>query len=85
MPWESDERVWNCLVELQTCTTDEESGLQWFCEVLEKHALSIDFQENLLTKKITKVWPSSMSQTAWRCFKQLFVHVNLNQKKLKHL
>ena len=21
----------------------------------------------------------------WRCFKQLFVHVNLNQKKLKHL
>ena len=21
----------------------------------------------------------------WRCFKQLLVHVNLNQKKLKHL
>ena len=59
--------------------------MQWFCEVLEKRALSVDFQENLLTKKITKVWPSSMSQTTWRCFKQLFVHVNLNQKKLKHI
>ena len=59
--------------------------MQWFCEVLEKRALSVDSQENLLTKKITKVWPSSMSQIAWRCFKQLFVHVNLNQNKLKHL
>lgn len=85
LPWESAEKLWNCLVELQTCTADEESGLQWFCEVLDKRALSVDSQENLLTKKITKVWPSSMSQTAWRCFKQLFVHVNLNQKKLKQL
>ncbi|XP_057829363.2 uncharacterized protein LOC131040449 isoform X2 [Cryptomeria japonica] len=85
LPWESSEMLWKCLVETPTYSADKESGLQWFSEVLEKHALSVDSLENLLTKKITKVCPVSMSQTAWRSFQLLFVQVNLSKKKLKQV
>ncbi|KAH9300739.1 hypothetical protein KI387_012322 [Taxus chinensis] len=85
LPWESSEMLWNCLVETPACSADKESGLQWFSEVLEKHTLSVDSLENLLTKKIPKICPASMSQTAWRSFQLLFVQVNLSKKKLKQV
>ncbi|MCO5596319.1 hypothetical protein L7F22_050380 [Adiantum nelumboides] len=84
LSWSSTERLWNCMIEVPACEGDKESGFCWFCEALDKWSLiTLDAQTNLLTKKLSMIDPSSLSQAAWRCFLKLFLSVNQSKDKLK--
>eukprot|EP00271_Cylindrocystis_brebissonii_P017350 TRINITY_DN4491_c0_g1_i1.p1 TRINITY_DN4491_c0_g1~~TRINITY_DN4491_c0_g1_i1.p1 ORF type:complete len:2223 (-),score=458.73 TRINITY_DN4491_c0_g1_i1:345-6917(-) len=85
MEWELADMIWSRLVENPSSTEEREIGLQWFCDALANKwaALSLNAQAELLTQRICKMDPATLSNTAFRCFQRLFLWVNLEKKKLK--
>ncbi|GBG68280.1 hypothetical protein CBR_g2828 [Chara braunii] len=67
LPWDTTERLWNCLVEDPACEADRQKGLEWFSNAMNKAALlTVDAQFNILTKKLTNMDPATLTGTAFR-------------------